>query len=132
MRNSNNGNIYNLIESDLLKNSKNTKSVKVKYPTHIDNNSLAQLYKKTNRYVENFQAVAEDEKNIFVAIPAVKSNIVVPEENAVVRSANAIAAAQSQVLAKTVAGIQPESEYVASRQGVQFPTVGRLYTKLRG
>ena len=59
MRNSNNGNIYNLIESDLLNTHRNThrntKSVKVKYPTNIDNNSLAQLYRKSNnKYVEHF------------------------------------------------------------------------------
>ena len=116
MRNSNNGNIYNLIESDLLNNLKNKKSVKVKYPTHIDNNSLAQLYKKTNnRYVEKFETVAESEqKNLVVAIPEVKSNVAVPGDDAVVKSANAKATAQSQAFAKTVAGIQSESEFQPS------------------
>jgi histone H1/5 len=133
MRNSNNGNFYNLIESDLLNNLKNKKSVKVKYPTHIDNNSLAQLYKNNNRYVEKFETVAESEqKKLIVAVPQVKSNVAVPGEDAVVKNANATAAAQSQAFAKTVAGIQPESEYIASRQQaqeVQYATSDNSYIK---
>jgi len=95
MRKSNNKNMYNLIESDLLNIQKPNKSAKINYPTDMNNNLLANVFNRRN--IENFQVVAESEKkkivvaesekkNILVAIPEVKSTVAVSE----VKSAGAV------------------------------------------